>query len=169
MYCLFPWWRVMRCCNFNLRHFIDISSLHMKYHFEVRLSFESKPSKFWTEKIVLSLNLRFLQNSVRFPYQKKVIFLKADTCYLFHTNGSFQYPLETSVNPRDLLKFSGGIEIKKWRERVNNDSLEDKKCHRSTCSQVFFRISVLKNFATFKGEHQRWESFFKNIAGVQLY
>ena len=141
----------------------------MKYHFEVRLSFESKLSKFWTETIVLSLNLRFLRNSVRFPYQKKSYFSQGRYVLFISHQWFISIPSRNVSKSERFVEVFRGYRNKKWRERVNNDSLEDKKCHRSTCSQVFFKISVLKNFATFKGQHLRWESIFKNVAGVQLY
>ena len=34
-----------------------------------------------------------------------------------------------------------------------------KKMFRSSCSQIFFKISVLKNFANFTGEHVCWSLF----------
>ena len=34
---------------------------------------------------------------------------------------------------------------------------------RSNCSQMFFKIRVLKNFAIFTGKHLCWSLFFQSI------
>ena len=42
--------------------------------------------------------------------------------------------------------------------------------NRSSRSQMFFKIGVLKNFAIFTGKHLRWSLFLINkVAGPQLY
>ena len=39
--------------------------------------------------------------------------------------------------------------------------------HSSSCTQMFFKIDVLKNFAMFVGKHLCWSFFFNNVAGPQ--
>ena len=34
---------------------------------------------------------------------------------------------------------------------------------RSSCSQIFLKISVLKNFAIFTGKHQCWSPFYRKL------
>ena len=58
-------------------------------------------------------------------------------------------------------------------ERLDNlpntaDNLSSKlnQVNRTRCWQMFFKIGVLENFATFTGKHLCW-SFF--LRGLQLY
>ena len=40
--------------------------------------------------------------------------------------------------------------------------------NRSSCSQMFFKIGVHKNFGNFTGKHLCW-SFFNKVVGLQAY
>ena len=38
---------------------------------------------------------------------------------------------------------------------------------RSSRSQMFFKLGVLKNFAIFSGKHLCWNPFFNEVAGLK--
>ena len=44
------------------------------------------------------------------------------------------------------------------------NSLADSIIYRSSCSQMFFKISVLKNFANFTGTHLCWSLFLTKVS-----
>ena len=76
-----------------------------------------------------------------------------------------QTTLDNNTFPRNLLKHSFQIiVISLLRLRVTQKPLILSflvfLSFRSSCSQIFFKIVVLKNFANFTGKHLVWSLFF---------
>ena len=49
------------------------------------------------------------------------------------------------------------------KETLENKLLGTKRIIRSSCSLMFFKIDVIKNFLTCKGKHQCWSLFSINL------
>ena len=47
----------------------------------------------------------------------------------------------------------------------NFNHLQQRSYHRKSCSQMFFKIGVPKNFTNFTEKHQCWSLFFNKAAG----
>ena len=87
-------------------------------------------------------------------------------------NFSFFFQIKEKLTTKHPKENSLNLEEDLWRRpielRAETSTQEEiltvrsRNC-RSSCSQIFIKISVLKNFAILRGKHLRWSPFLRKL------